>query len=147
MKTRMLAVVVCLITVAAFGQSNPKLKELQPIIGTFQCTGTAFASPFGPEHPTKATVTATWTLGGAWVKIHYAETKTAKNPHPFEVLNLWGYDEQPKAFVSGFVDNTGGYGTSQSQGWDGDKLIFTGPMHGGGMTTNGRDTFTKVGKK
>lgn len=146
MKTRMLAVAVCLITVAAFGQSNPKLKELQPFVGTLQCTGTAFASPMGPEHPTKATVTGRWVLGGAWLEIHYTETKTAKNPHPYDVIALWGYDEQPKAFVAGTVDNMGGYGTSQSPGWDGDKLVFTGPMHGGGAAMNGRDTFTKVGK-
>jgi hypothetical protein len=146
MKTRMLAVVVCLITVAAFGQSNPKLKELQPFIGTFQCTGTAFASPMGPEHPTKARVTGTWTLGGTWLEIHYTETKTAKNPHPYDVLALWGYDEQPKAFVAGTVDNMGSYYNQQSPGWQGDKLVFTGPMHGGGMTANFRDIFTKVGK-
>lgn len=146
MKTRMLVVVLCLITVAASGQTNPKVKELQPFIGTFQCTGTTFASPMGPEHPTKATVHGTWTLGGAWLEIRYTETKTAKNPHPYGVLALWGYDEQPKAFVAGSVDNMGGYGTSQSPGWDGDKLVFTGPMHGGGATMNARDTFTRVGK-
>ncbi len=146
MKTRTLAVVLSLITVAAFGQSNPKLKELQPFVGTFQCTGTGFASPMGPEHPTKATVRGTWIVGGAWLQIHYTEVKTAKNPHPFDVLESWGYDEQPKAFVSGSVDNTGGYSTSQSQGWDGDTFVFTGPMHGGGMTSNSRDTFTRVGK-
>jgi hypothetical protein len=146
----MLAVVVCLtvclITVAAFGQSNPKLKELQPFIGTFQCTGTAFASPMGPEHPTKATVNGRWVLGGAWLEIHYTETKTAKNPHPYDVIALWGYDEQPKAFVAGSVDNMGGYGTSQAPGWESDKLTFTGPLHGGGMSSNARDIFTKVGK-
>jgi hypothetical protein len=146
MKTRMFAVAVCLITVAAFGQSNPKLKELQPFIGTFQCTGMTFASPMGPEHATKATVSGRWVLGGAWLEIHYTETKTAKNPHPYGVIALWGYDEQPKAFVAGSVDNMGGYGTSQASGWEGDKLIFTGPMHGGGATMKARDIFTKVGK-
>ena len=85
MKTRILAVVVCLITMAAFGQSNPKLKEVQYFVGTWQCTGVAFASPMGPEHPTKATVHGSWVLGGAWLELHYAETKTAKNPHPVDV--------------------------------------------------------------
>ncbi|HEV7485595.1 MAG TPA: DUF1579 family protein [Thermoanaerobaculia bacterium] len=146
MKTRMLAVVVCLITVAAFGQSNPKLKELQPFIGTWQCSGTTFASPQGPEHPTQATVTGTWTLGGTWLTMHYTETKTAKNPHPFDLIDMWSYDEHAKLFVSGFADNTGGYGTAQSPGWQGDKLVFTGPLHAGGMTMNTRDIFIKVSK-
>jgi len=143
MKTRILAVALCLVTAAAFGQVNPKVKDLQPFIGTFQCTGTAFASEYGPEHPTTATVTGSWALGGAWVQIHYVEKKTAKNPHPYEVIALWGYDA--KMFVAGSFDNMGGYGSSQSPGWQGDKLIFTGPMHGGGMSSNARDTFTKVG--
>jgi len=145
MKTRILGVVVCLITMAAFGQSNPKLKEVQFFVGTWQCTGVAFASPMGPEHPTKATVHGSWVLGGAWLEIHYAETKTAKNPHPVDVRVFWGYDEQPKAFVSAELDNMGGYSTAQSPGWDGDKFVLTGPTHGGGMTMNGRDIFTKVG--
>jgi hypothetical protein len=146
MKTRTMAVVLCLVTVAAFGQSNPKLKEFQPFIGTWQCTGTAFASPMGPEHPTKATVTGSWILGGAWLEIRYTEVKTAKNPHPFDLRAFWSYDEQPKAFVAGSVDNMGDYSTQQSPGWQGDKLVFTGPMHGGGMTMNSRDIFTRVGK-
>jgi Protein of unknown function (DUF1579) len=146
MKTRTLAIALCLITVAAFGQTNPKLKEIQGFVGTWQCTGTAFASPWGPEHPTKATVTASWILGGAWLEVRYTEAKTEKNPHPYDVRAFWNYDEQPKAFVAGTVDNMGSYSTGQSPGWEGDKLVFTGPMHGGGMTMNSRDNFTRVGK-
>jgi hypothetical protein len=146
MKTRLLAVVVCLITVAAFGQSNPKLKELQTFVGTWQCTGVAFASPMGPEHATKASVTGAWILNGSWVEVRYTETKTAKNPHPYAVRMLLSYDEQPKAFVSGAVDNMTGYSTSQSPGWMDDKMTFTGAQHGGGSTTNVHDIFTRVGK-
>jgi hypothetical protein len=102
MKTLTLVMIFCLMTAAAFGQTNPKLKELEPFVGTWQCIGTAFASPFGPEHPTKATVTGAWILGGAWLEIHYAEAKTAKNPHPYDVRGFYGYDEQPKALVDRF---------------------------------------------
>ena len=146
MKTRMLAVVVCLVTVAAFGQSNPKLKELQTFVGTWQCTGVAFASPMGPEHATKATVNGAWILNGSWVEVRYTETKTAKNPHPYAVRLLMSYDEQPKAFVSGAVDNMTGYSTAQSPGWMDDKMTFSGAQHGGGATMNVHDIFTRVGK-
>jgi len=147
MKTRIMGLVLCLITAAAaFGQVNPKVKELEPFIGTWQCTGMTFASPWGPEHATKATVHGTWILGGAWVQISYTEAKTAKNPHPYDVRALMSYDEEPKAFVSGSVDNMGSYSTAQSPGWENDKLVFTGPMHGGGMTMKSRDIFTRVGK-
>jgi len=142
----MLAVAVCLITVAAFGQSNPKLKELQSFVGTWQCTGMTFASPMGPEHATKGTVNGSWILNGSWVEVHYTEMKTAKNPHPYAVRMLLSYDEQPKAFVSGAVDNTTGYSTEQSPGWQDGKMTFSGAQHGGGATMNVRDVFTKVGK-
>jgi len=146
MKTRIIAVVICLATVAAFGQSNPKLKELQPFVGTWQCTGITFASPMGPEHATKATVNGAWILNGSWVEIRYTEVKTAKNPHPYAVRMLLSYDEEPKAFVSGAVDNTTGYSTSQSPGWEDGKMTFSGAQHGGGATMKVHDIFTKVGK-
>ncbi|HEV7572848.1 MAG TPA: DUF1579 family protein [Thermoanaerobaculia bacterium] len=146
MKTRIIAVVICLTTVAAFGQSNPKLKELQTFIGTWQCTGTAFASPMGPEHPTKATVHGSWVLDGSWAEVAYTEEKTAKNPHPYAVRMLLSYDTQPKAFVSGAVDNMSGYSVEQAPGWVSDKMAFDGLMHSGGATMKARDIFTRVGK-
>jgi hypothetical protein len=146
MKTRILAVVVCLVTVAAFGQTNPKLKELQTFVGKWQCTGTTFASPASPEHPTAGDVTGEWILDGSWVEIRYTETKTAKNPHPYAVRLLLGYDEQPKAFVSGAVDNMSGYSTGQAAGWQADKLTFSGVQHSGGGTMKFRDIFTRAGK-
>jgi hypothetical protein len=146
MKTRIIAVVICLVTVAAFGQGHPKLKELETFVGTWQCTGTTFASPMGPEHPTAGTVNGAWVLDGSWVDVHYTETKTAKNPHPYAARLFMGYDAQPKAFVSGAVDNMGGYSTEQATGWLADKMTFAGPSHSGGATTNIRDIFTKVSR-
>ncbi|MEA2165065.1 MAG: hypothetical protein QOK37_3192 [Thermoanaerobaculia bacterium] len=145
MKIRFLVLGLCLVTVAAFGQTNPKKKELQPFAGSWQCTGTTFASPWAPEHSTKASVTGAWILGGQWMEVHYWEAKTAKNAHPVDVRIFYGYDEQLKALVGGSVDNTGAYSTQQSTGWQGDKLVFSGPMHGGGATMTTRDTYTKVG--
>jgi hypothetical protein len=142
----MLAVVVCLVTVAAFGQSNPKLKELETFVGTWQCTGTTFASPMGPEHPTTGTVNGAWILDGSWVEVRYTETKTARNPHPYAVRMLLSYDAQPKAFVSGAFDNMSGYSTEQSPGWQADKMTFAGAQHGGSATMNIHDIFTRVGK-
>ena len=146
MKARIIAVVICLSTVAAFGQSNPKLKELQPFVGTWQCSGMTFASPMGPEHPTKATVNGAWILNGSWVEVRYTEAKTSKNPHPYAVRMLLSYDQEPKAFVSGAVDNMTGYSVEQAPGWVSDKMRFAGLMHSGGATMKSRDIFTKAGK-
>lgn len=147
MKVRILILGLCLVAVAALGQADPKLKELQPFVGTWRCTGIAFASPMGPEHSTTATVKGTWILNNMWLEVHYTEKKSAKNEHPVDVMIFYGYNAEIKALVGGSVENMGAYSTQQSQGWEGDKLVFTGPTHGGGATMNSRDTYTKVGDK
>ena len=143
MNIRALGVVLCLLVAAtgfAAGNAN-----LQPLSGTFACTGIAFASEMGPEHPTKATVTSVWILGGKWLQVHYKETKTAKNPQPIDVMMLMSYDEAKKTVVSGCVDNMGGYCTEESMSppWDGDKMTLMGQTNMGGKTFKVRDTFTK----
>jgi hypothetical protein len=138
-----LFVILALAATSAF--AAPKRDDLKYFAGTWKCTGMDFASEMGPEHPNAASVTLKWTLNDQWLDIHYAEMKTAKNAHPFAVNAYWGYDQGSSKLVSGYVDNMGGYGTSQSDGWQGDTLIFAGPMHMGAMTLNSRDVFTKKG--
>jgi len=144
MKTRLM-LPIFLVATASFAQSA-SLKDLQPFVGTFKCTGVAFASEMGPEHATRATVTGRWTLGGKWLQIRYTEVKTAKNPHPFDVVAYWGFDEGTKKFVATSMDNMGGYAMQDSTGWTGDEFVFSGLGHMGPMTMQGRDTFGRKGK-
>ena len=54
MKIRNLGILVCLLAATSlFAAGNA---NLQPLAGNWTCTGTAYASDMGPEHPTKATV-------------------------------------------------------------------------------------------
>jgi hypothetical protein len=144
MKTRLVGLVFILAAATAYAQ--PSLQDLQPFVGTFNCTGLALASEMGPEHATRGTVTSKWVLDKKWLEVRYNETKTTKNPHPFLVVAHWGYDAQTKKIVALSADGFGGYGTEDSPGWDGDQLVFTGAAHMGGMTMQGRDTFTRKGK-
>ena len=135
-----------LIATTAFAQSaTQQLQSLSSFVGTWKCSGKAFASEMGPEHSTTATVTAKWTLNAKWLDMKYTEDKNSKNPNPVAVSAFWGWDEGVKKYVAGAVDNMGGYGVTQSSGWDGDTLTFEGPSHMGPMTMNGRDVFTKNG--
>ena len=146
MKTRLI-VPVLLIAAASFAQpASDQLKSLNGFVGTWKCTGMAFASDMGPEHATTATVTGKWILNGKWLEVRYTENKTAKNPQPFAVVAFWGWDEGQKKLVAGSVDNMGGYAVQSSSGWDGDSLVFEGPAHMGPTAPNGRDTFTRSGK-
>lgn len=147
-KLPILVSLVCLLVAAsalAMGP-NPKLKGLEPFAHNYTCTGIAYASPMAPEHPTAATVTGEWTLGGTWVRFSYIETKTAKNPMPVGVRGFMGYDPELSKFVVGTVDNMGGYSTGAGD-WNGDSIVFEGPWHLGDRTAKARDTFTKNGTK
>jgi uncharacterized protein DUF1579 len=141
MKIRLIALTLFIATTAI----AQDLKSLNGFVGTWKCTGTAFASDMGPEHPTKATVTVKPAFGGKWLETRYTEEKTAKNPMPFAVVSYWGVDGAKKKFVATSVDNMGGYGTQTSSGLSGGTLVFEGPANMGPMTMPGRDTFTVNG--
>lgn len=123
----------------AFAQSSPPpdLQNLKSFAGTWRCTGTAFKTQWGPEHPTVATIHVTWILDSYWMQATYAEEKTAKNPHPAAGHAYWGYDPQSKRFVGHAVNNFGGHEAIESDGMKGDTLVWSGNM--GGVAT--RDTF------
>jgi Protein of unknown function (DUF1579) len=121
------------------------MRQLDPMIGMWQCKGTAFQTPWFPEHPTTAEVSEKWILDGKWVAFTYAEKKTAQNPMPFTATGYFGYDPELKMYVVGGVDSIGGYSTGASKGWMGDTITFEGPWHMGAMTATSRDTFTKKG--
>lgn len=142
---KLLMVALLFLAVQAMAMDpDPMLKQLEVFARNYDCTGIAYATPMAPEHPTRATVTGAWTLGGNWVAITYQEKKTPQSSMPFGVRGFFGYDPQLKKFVVGTVDNMGGYGTAASDGWNGDTIVFTGPWHMGTMTANARDTFTKT---
>jgi hypothetical protein len=146
MKKALLVLALTVIATAALADTpDPMLRQLDAFAGTWRCSGTAYATPTAPEHPTMSEVAMKWDLGGYWLPFNYAEQKTAANANPFRVTGYFGYDPETKKLVLGSVDNMGGYSTSGSDGWSGDAIVFTGPWHMGAMTVTGRDTFRKSG--
>lgn len=123
-----------------------KLHELDALGGKWQCKGTVYAFADMPKHEVVSTVTSAWILNNKWFDMHYAETKTKENPMPFEVRAFFTYDEAAKKFAMGSLGNDGGYATEESNGWEGEKLVFVGPNHGfGPAALTGKDTWTKKG--
>ena len=140
--------VVCLMVVAlSVGAAEPMVRQLDFLAGQWDCSGTAFASPMGPEHATVGTAKAGWILDGKWLAFSYMEKKTAANPMPFSLSGFMGTDAHDNTLVIGGVDSMGGYSTGGAAGWDGLNLTFTGPWHMAEGTVNGRDVFTKKGER
>ena len=151
MKSRSIPVLVLVLSLtagAALAGSHMEpspLRKLDPLVGKFQCSGTTYANPMAPEHATVATVETKWTLDGNWAMFTYAEKKTAANPKPFAISGFFGWNADKKQYVVIGADNMGVSGTAFASGWEGDSISFVGPASMGGMTMNGRDTFTRVG--
>lgn len=96
----------------------------------------------GPAHATSARVHIGDEIGGFWYVGHYAEKKTAANPHPMVFHFLQGYDAAGKTFTLDCFDAFGGHCHQTSSGWDGDKMVYSGEM-AGSPATPVRDTFTQ----
>jgi len=149
-KTALVCLLLILPTMTALAhhdESAPDsmLRQLDFMVGTWRCSGTAFAMADMPQHATSAEVTSKWDESGYWLAATYAEKKTAENAHPFRFTGFFGYDPEIKKLVVGGVDSMGGYSTGASDGMSDDALVFSGPWHMHGMTANTRDTFRKLG--
>ena len=123
----------------------PELGQLSFFVGDWSCKGRAEESPLGPAHATRGAVHIANDVGGFWYVGHYAEKKTAENPHPMVFHFVQGYDATAKAFVMDCYDLTGSHCHQTSAGWQDGKLVYAGEASGAGPATPVRDTFTKSG--
>jgi len=145
-----IAALACVATASAKDAPAPppvpdELSQYDFMVGTWHCTGTAFASPMMAEHATTATVHVNKAVGGHWLHATYDENKTPANSNPYHAALFWGYDAGKKAFVQGCVDSMGGYCASTSSGWKGETLTFEGTGSGPDGDFGARDTFVKRG--
>jgi hypothetical protein len=118
----------------------PELAQLQFLVGEWTCTGKAPAGPFGPEHPTKGSVSVKRELDNFWYDIHFVDETTPMSGRAF-----WGYDTTSRKFVGPGVDNTGGWFTQTSDGMKGDSMVWEGEGVMMGLKVVARDTFMKKG--
>jgi uncharacterized protein DUF1579 len=125
----------------------PELSALGYFSGRWGCAGSAPAGPMGPEHATQATASVRIDLGHFWYGFRYEEKKTPKNPTPLSAAGFWGYDVSSKKFIQTGSDSMGGWGTSTSPGWEGDKLTWVGESQMGGQKMSSREIFLKKGPK
>lgn len=121
-----------------------EMSQLAYLAGTWNCSGKAFASPFGPEHASEGTAHVKASLNGFWYELRYDETKSSSNPMPYHIIQLIGYDPGQKLFLSHCFDMMGGSCSETSSGWKGDVLAFEGTDLVMGQKAGSRDSFTKV---
>jgi uncharacterized protein DUF1579 len=120
------------------------MDQLSPVfpIGSVKCTGKTYASPFGPEHATRLSMTSKPELDGFWIVARGAEQKTAENPNPGKFVGAYGYDSGKKKFIAMGYDNAGGHFMETSDGPADGKIVYTGTFTLNGNDTPVRDTIT-----
>jgi hypothetical protein len=146
----LLVAIVALLAPCVTAQAAPdaaprpaaEMANLKYFDGNWTCEGTAEGSPLGPGGKISSTVKSYPDLGGFWQS---GMIKSSMGPMTMEGTFHMTYNPSAKHYVLIFLDSTGAYGQETSMGWEGDKMVFSGPMALGGQEMTVRDTFTKVG--
>lgn len=120
-----------------------EMDKVKWMVGNWQCSGKAMASPMGPEHPTEAQVVVEMVLDDHWMLSHYREKKTAQNPMPISGDEAWAYDPAGKMWDRLSIDNMGGWTTGTAKGWEKGKLVWMIDGTVGGQKMKFRDTFVE----
>ena len=138
-------------TTAAATPPAPKpaaeLDQLKVFEGSWRCDGKQPAGPFGPEQEYKSTFKGKKDIDKFWIAIEYDQKKSKAHPMPIKARGFLGYDPAAKKYVTIGADNTGGWISESSPGWEGDKLVFSGDGSMGGQKVSFRETYTKKGEK
>lgn len=117
--------------------------RIATFIGDATCAGTPMAmgknsgpADTGRYHAEKA-------LDGNWVVVRYRQDQSAANPHPFEVVQYFGYDPANKHYLTVMVGNGAGvHSTGSSDGWRGNSITFDEVEWARGKSHSSRETFT-----
>jgi hypothetical protein len=122
-----------------------ELAQIEILFGVWNCKGTVFASPMGPEHATQGIARGAMAVGGHWLHMTYDEKASRANPAPGHFGMYFGYDAAAKKFVESCFDSFGGYCTQFASGWQNDTLTFEGTQTSEGQKLNVRDVFIRKG--
>jgi Protein of unknown function (DUF1579) len=125
----------------------PELEQLKYFEGNWRCEGKQPAGPFGPEHPYKSTFKMKKDVDSFWISLEYEQKKSKLHPMPIKAKGFVGFDSVAKKFFTIGVDNTGGWISESSTGWEGDKLVFSGEGSMMGQKVAFRETYAKKGDK
>ena len=122
-----------------------RLRELEFLVGAWECEGSAADSHLGPGHGIRSTFTMERLLGGHWYQLRCVELPTPENPRPISVTNHWGWDRARGELVRTFHASTGAWGVARSAGLKDDELVWLGEMtQADGARMTFRQTVTKV---
>lgn len=119
----------------------PALRELSPLLGAWQCSGTQRLSPGEKPAPTAGLWWLTRELDGAWISVRQEQERTSENPHPAKANGHLGYSAEQQRFILWLATNDGLSEQEGSNGFEGRRLVFAGQHRDGGEPVSFRRTF------
>jgi hypothetical protein len=124
-----------------------ELTQLAWLEGEWRCEGTQPAMRGKPAIPFKSSMKATRQLDGHWFSVGYKQEASPPEILGWDSTGFWGYDATEKAFVMALVDSSGGSHRATSPGWQGNELVWTGELHGGGRKITFRRVLVRTGER
>jgi hypothetical protein len=124
-----------------------ELDQLKDMLGTMSCKGNV--TFMGQSMPVTSKMTSKKDLDGHWISMREEEKKQkGAPPGPgYKSQGYITYDRATKMFVSTGIDNMGGWSTSTSSGWQGDKMEWSGTSNMMGQKLPTKMTIMRAGKE
>jgi hypothetical protein len=124
----------------------PEQEEaLKVFAATWKCTGTS-ATDYGVDVPTTVTVTGKKDLGGRWLVVKTELVAKAKGAKPILSQEIWGVS-RTGGLVRNGATSDGGFITSTSTGWTGERFAWTGTSAQNGKEAREKFSVEKKGDK
>jgi len=92
--------------------------------GTWRCTGTS-STDVGADVPTSVALTGKKELGGRWLVVKTELLAKAKGAKPVTSHEIWGVS-RTSGLVRNGATSDGGFISSTSTGWAGERFAWTG---------------------
>jgi hypothetical protein len=92
--------------------------------GTWRCTGTS-STDFGADVPTTVALTGKKDLGGRWLVVKTELVAKSKGAKPITSHEIWGVS-RTSGLVRNGATSDGGFISSTSTGWAGERFAWTG---------------------
>ncbi len=104
----------------------PEQDEALRLFGaTWRCSGTS-STEMGADVPTTFTIVGKKELGGRWLVVKTELLPKTKGAKPVTSEEIWGWSRAKSTLVRNGATSTGGFLTSTSTGWAGERFAWTG---------------------
>jgi hypothetical protein len=121
-------------------------EALKLFVGTWKCSGTS-STEFGVDVPTTFSLSVKKDLGNRWLTVRSELVAKAKGARPVVSSEVWGWSRSRGGLVRNGATSLGGFLSSTSTGWVGERFSWSGESSDRGRTAKEKLAFEKKSDK